>query len=85
MPIKRPPRTAAPLSLELVDLLLLGHCTEDDTDPTRAQRVYDPWVEFDHAPADLRAFWQQHRAWLLVEWTRRGRAGRPWAEQQFLN
>ena len=82
MPVKR--STVAVIRLELADWLLDGHVRHsDDSDPLRSTAVYDSFLEFDTPEPDLRALWQQHRAWLLTEWARRGRVGQPWAAREF--
>jgi hypothetical protein len=86
MPKKRTPTNALPMRLEVVDWLLNGHTLAcDDADPLRATGVYDPFIEFEPESTwpDLRALWQQHRAWLLAEWERRGGTGQPWAQRRF--
>jgi len=80
MPIKRR-RNEAPLALELTDWLLDGQTRSGAAiAELEAQGIaYDAFIEFDTPGPDFRGLWQQHRAWLLEEWTRRGGAGRPWA------
>lgn len=73
---------AAPLRLEYVDWLLEGRTrSNDEADPLRRAGVYDAFLEFVwwEAGPDLLGLWQQHRAWLIAEFARRGGVGQPWA------
>lgn len=77
--LRRLKTRVAKLTPDWIDFLLDGKTRRDVPFEDRARRLYDCFLEFDpHTPEEIRGLWIAHKAELLTEWQRRGRAGAPW-------